>query len=221
MARSFVINGETMVKVKGGAHLLRPPLAGVVGELTELGLSSESIRVTPTYYQAYVPTADFGPNAPAEVMWNMAHVDIGMVLVHYDRLASDICMAESMGGQVNALPAGVMQPAGQMLGRGLQPLASGCHYLSLNLLSPVLDVPWRFPTAYLTAPPQEIPLGTSRTMLALNWRAVCYVPPILSGHHSLTGGGVSLSGSSSLSGNPRGVEVTSSGRVLWDHTLET
>ncbi len=206
MANAYNINGETMVMAKGGAHFATVPgLGGIVmSQPTQVGLASDSIRITPTFRHTNVPSADFGPAVPPEVMFNLAHVDISMGLIFWDNQVVDLCMAEAMGGLGAGFGAGKMQPAGQMLGRGRPLLASGNSFISMVLLSPVLGIPWRFPASYLTAPPLEIPLGTKASLIQLNWRAIPYASPLLSGGNF-------------TSGNPRGKDVLSSGVVLWDH----
>ncbi len=175
---------------------------------TDLGLAVDKITVTPRWKHEGIKVDDFGPDIPPELMWNLADCNIRMRLIHYDQAALQICLAESMGGSVfgffapgRPAPAinqgpidGLMAGAGSMMGNNLPVLSSGNHYISLNILSPVLNVPWTFPTAYLDAQPVVIPLGTEASIVDLSWRAIPYAY-----HHQLTslqGGGGGSSGSS-------------------------
>ena len=227
MARSFQINGPTMVMVKGNGALNlsgQPPFYASspfygYGQLSQLGLAADNVTVTPRYVNRDISVTDFGPNVPAEVMWMLSDVTIRMNLVHYDKAVLDGCTAESMAGGMGLLNIpfaleGYMAPAGSLMGNGLPLLSSGNHYISLNLLSPVLGAPWRFPASYLSDPPFSMPLGTKITPVPLTWRAIPYVPPS-------TGGGYSQS-VSGLAGGLTGVgDILSSGVPLWYRTLDT
>lgn len=214
MAREFVIPSETLVKVKGGAHFGSRPIA----ILSELGLTSEEIRITPRFYHRDVPVDDFGRDeAPPEVRWGTAVVDIPMTLIHFDTDVLELCFAESMGGgrfiPGGGLPtalAGTFPPAGRPMGAGLPLFSSGNHLISLSFVS-ALGAPWRFRAAYLTQTPFVYPLGTKAAAVDLNWRCIPYV--------SLVPSGVSPS-------DPnlplfRTNEVLSSGAVLWDYETDT
>lgn len=174
MARDFQINGECLVKVLGGEHLT----SGFGGTPTELGLCSDSIVVAPRFIHRDLYCDDFGPDVPVEVMTNLAWVDIRMTLIHYDKKILEICMAESLGGALVPTPPSTapmaMMPAFRPLGANKPLGASGCHYLSLNLTSPQLDYPLRFPASYLTERPVEYPIGTRVSEVALQWRAIPY-----------------------------------------------
>jgi hypothetical protein len=194
MSRGYVINGETLLKVKGHNALSVDGAAA----LHELGLMSEGVQISPTFHHRDVAPDDFGPNVPADVQWMLADVRVRGTLVHYDREVLEYCMMESMGG---ATTLGTLAPAGRSLGRGRPALSSGCHYWSLNLLSPVLDRPWRFRTCYLEGNPVEVRLGTGYTGAVINVRAIPYRDPTPSfANYDLNLG--------------------SSGAVLWDHTLD-
>ncbi len=241
MVRDFVVNGETLVQVKGGQHLSGNQIAIV----SELGLASEGIRISPHYFHTPINADDFGPNVSPEMQWQLAYVDIDMTLIHTDAYVLDVCMAESMGGTIpisgavvssgafsGTLIDGVMQragilnPAGTLLGNGCEILRSGCHYISLNLTSPVLDYPWRFRHSYINGQPLEIPLGTSVSLYRVNWRCIPYAPLRY---------GVTYREVNSMLDNPTAImlsgrlviptsgvlqDVQSSGIVLWDHFLD-
>ena len=207
--RDYIVNGECLVKVKGNGALA---LSGVVtnGQLHELGLAAEAITVTPRFYHSDIKVDDFGPNCPAEVQWLLAECNIRMTLVHYDLHVLRACVAESMGGgAIAAGTEGKMQPAGTVMGGFKVPYQSGFHYIGLNLMSPVLEFPWRFPTAYLAEPPLIMPLGTEKSLAQLNWRAIPYGTPVTTIIEE------SEAGDRITEGVP--IEIISSGRVLWDH----
>lgn len=203
MAREFIFNGESLVRVKGGAHYGSRPIA----VLSELGLTSDQIKVTPKFSHIDIRCDDFGPEIPAEVMYHLADVRISMTLIHYDREVLNVCIAESMAGAPLSLGptivpfAGTLNPAGTMMGGNLPLFSSGNHYISLNIASPEIHKPWRFPTCYLAQSPVEIPLGTQASMVVLNWRAIPYT-------HYLSIGDATE-------------ELYSSGRVLWDFQEDT
>lgn len=183
-----------MVKVKGHQALSMSGQA----QLWELGLASDQVQIIPHYYHKDIYADDFGPSVPPEVLWNIADVNIRMTLIHYDYLVLDDCIANSMGG--SATGAGQLIGAGDTLGRGCGRQESGNCYISLNLTSPYGQNPWHFPTTYLAEQPVVIPLGTEKSLVQLNWRAIPYdraVPGFALG------------------------AVASSGRILWDHTLDT
>lgn len=203
MSRDFIFNGECLVKVKGGAHMS----GRAIGDLTELGLSVDDVRITPRFVHADMKVDDFGPDIPADVMWNLADVTIRFTLIHYDEDALDVCLRESMGGGNILANAGTFSTAGRPLGRGLPLLSSGNCFISLNLLSPILDKPWNFPASYLTGPPVEIPLGVNATKAVCTWRAIPYKPLVGSGQT------IVLSG--------RTQEIASSGVPLWFRALDT
>ena len=204
MARGFQVNGESLVRVKFGAHI--PPLGGNAEkgqQLYELGLASEGIQIQPTFNHYDVKIDDFGPNVPTEMLWMGADVTIAMTLIHFDLDVLEGCIAESMGGHFNGLVGsiGTFSAIGKPMG-ALQKLGQARnHFMSLNLSSPMLLTPWRFPATYLTGPPVIIPLGTKAMAVKLNWRAIPYALP------------------SSEGGVDSG--IYSSGAVLWDYVPDT
>jgi hypothetical protein len=226
-----------------------------IAVLSELGLTSEAITVEPRFRYRDVNVADFGPDVPAEVQWMLADAVVRMTLVHHDWNVLDVCMIESMGGGsvvfddggVN-LPdpdrpgdllfrrtqlAGSLAPAGTLMGNGLPMFASGNHYVSLNLTSPVNRKPWRFRSCYLAERPVVYPVGARCSEVQLTWRAIPYVPIYYSG----TGSSENLTDAPKGTDNPSmdtdfqkvvitdsgGTgnyylikEITSSGVCLWD-----
>lgn len=227
MARDFLINGECLVTVKGGAHMS----GRNIGNLAELGLASEGIRVEPHFGFVDMHVDDFGQEAPVDTMAMPGWATINMNLIHYDRNVLDICWREAMGWGVFSDFAGFTAPAGKPLGGYKERFASGNHLIGLNLSSPVETFPWRFLYTHLTAPPLMIPLGTKTSIAQLVWRAIPYVLPTLSGgtevHQGSSGIMVPatsglLPGSLGVSGNVlQTAELRSSGARIYDHTLDT
>lgn len=214
--RDFIINGEALVRVKGNGELAKPESSGLSpGDartgLWELGLADAGITITPRFYHMDVKADDYGPGVPADVRWMLAEATIRMNLIHYDTDILENCIVESMAGGFG----GRMMGAGTSMGGGRPPMSSGCHYISLNILSPVLDQPWRFPTAYLSETPVTRSLGAGATIAECNWRAIPYESPLawLSGG-SLASGGILISG---FVYSPQIQEVQSSGACVWDY----
>lgn len=240
MARNYVIPGPVMVYVKFGEHVPASFSNVVPGSLPgssssdapsnicELGLSSDSITISPKLIQHDTRTDDYGPDVPADIMVMGAECEIGMTLIHQDPNVVDLCLAEAMGGpciaggvspQYNAgTLSAVGTPLGGALGNGA--FASGNHFISLNLVpGQVGQLPWRFPNAFLRTAPASIPVGVKVQMTQLNWRAIpC---PNVSLHDVVVPG---VGGTGRLIVNTtvqQPTEIVSSGAVLWDHGLDT
>ena len=208
MPRDFQINGACMTAVRFGDHLPTSisNIPGSPTNLSELGLASQDmVTVSPTYRHADIPTDAFGPDVPAEIMAQIAECQIRVPLVHYDWDILEYCLSESLGGIENlgGPGAGTMPPAGSLLGNLREYLASGYHFVGLNFTSPVLGRPWHFPAAYLIEQPAVMQIGTKRSVAMTTWRAIPYP------YKLMTGAWVS------------GVEITSSGAVLWDRVPDT
>ncbi len=179
-------------------------------------MASEGIRITPRFSHLDIHADDFGPEVPPEVLWQGADCEIRMTLVHYDSAMLDICLQQAMGGARQIVPpigpTGIFGPIGTPMGSLLPLLASGNFYMSLNLASPVLGMPWHFPACYLTGPPVEIPLGTERTLAVCIWRAIPYVSTFTSGMTLTSSGSLDTISFS---------EILSSGAILWDRNVNT
>jgi hypothetical protein len=250
MARDFQIGGPTLVKVTGGQHMSGHAICNP----SELGLTTESVTVEPRFRYRDVGVDDFGPEVPAEVQWMLSDALIRMTLVHHDWNVLDICMIESMAGGGVAFNdggvnlrnpaggdllflrshlAGNLAPAGSLMGNGLPMFASGNHYVSLNLTSPVNRKPWRFRSCYLAERPVVYPVGVKCSEVQLTWRAIPYAPIYFSGtfqsEHDINSpkntSGVSMDETfrksiSTVSGGSDYYylrkEITSSGVCLWD-----
>ncbi len=174
MVRDFYINGEAMVSVKGSVN-------SFLSTIQELGLTSDAILISPNYVHKDLTADGFGPFIPNDVRWMLGDVNIRMKLIHFDSPVLDCCLAESTGGN-HLIPGflanpGILSPAGVILGNGCQQFASGNHFISLNIAvaDNTLDTPaWHFPSAYLAQPPMAFPLGTEKSIVELNWRAIPY-----------------------------------------------
>lgn len=228
MTRGYVIYGESLVTVKGGAHLSGFSL----GSLTELGLTSDEIRIIPRYVHHNIRVDDFGPEIPPEVLANLIDCTVKMTLINYDADALNVCLQESYGGTRFANGDGTLAPAGTPMGGMNQPFASGCHYISMCILN--AELPWRFPTSYLAETPVEIPIGTNTSCTSLTWKAIPYKPVQLtlttigeleplgykvgSAGYQRASQAIVTQGSYTIKG--RG-ELISSGVVIWDHQVDT
>lgn len=193
MGRDFQINGEALVSVTFGDHIA---LSGGL-QTAELGLASDSIRISPSWQYREIYQNDFGPTTPVELLWRLGIVMIDMSLIHWEYDIAQLCVSEAFGGgqigpngNLNAGFAGVSPPGGTLLGNGLPLGASGNHYVQLNIASPQLLKPWYFPAVHLTSNPFNTPLGTATTTLTLNWRNIPYVEPDDSGE--LLSSGIAL-----------------------------
>lgn len=191
MARDFYINGETMVYVKGRSD-------SGIGTLQELGLSTGPVTVSFDFRHRDINVNAWGDEIPPEVQWMLAGANVSMNLVHYDPSILDICVMESMAG---APAIGQMRRAGARMGNnGVRFAAGGLlgnHFIGLNLASPVAGKPWRFYFSYLTQSPIQYPLGTEKSVVTLNWRAIPYTT------------------------DPWGGGTGAQGTPLWDHTLDS
>ncbi len=219
MPRSFTVPGECMVSVKGGEQMSGGPIA----VLSELGLASDSITVTPTYYHKDVLVDDFGPNVPADLQQYLAEVRVSMTLIHFDPSVLDLCANEALGGGdsqfvVNTRPAGeILAPTGRLLGRFRNRFWSGWHYVGLNLSATDLATGWRFFQATLTGQPFIYPMGTEAAGVRLEWRCLPYCSPWLSGGTLGRSGAIQVG---DIVWHPRN-EMQSSGATIWDRGADT
>ncbi|MDE2098088.1 MAG: hypothetical protein KGL39_12615 [Patescibacteria group bacterium] len=173
MARDWFINGESLVFVK--SHNIT--VGTTTNNLTELGLSEGPIKIRPNFFHQDLTLDAWGGEVPAEVQVFLTDVDITMSLVHFDRSVLDSCLLESIGG-----PSAIGQTtrAGSRL--GYNPITAGTlppgrkdstyHYIDLFIASPVASKPWHFFYTYLTGPPMDFPLGTEKSIVHLNWKAI-------------------------------------------------
>ncbi len=213
MVRDFFLAGETMVAVKGRSDSIIPVL-------TQLGLSDAEIRITAhsRYEDMNVDTfGRTGVGSPPDVQYFLSYMDIDMTLIHFDATVLRFCIQESTGG----MPfEGIMPHAGSRLGNGVPRFSpagtinpsgvatGGNHLIGLNLVCPVAPFNWRFWYCYLQEPTVVWPIGTTKSIVQLSWRAVPYVVD--------PWGEVTTTGYGTLGGPGQG----SYGIPLYDHTLD-
>lgn len=224
MPRLYQIFGEFIVKLYGSQFNNVLPGAEFDEIVSvELGLTSESTVIVPRFYHQDVHSDDFGTEVPAEVLINLADVNIRMTLVHFDMDVLRICMRMGMGfgpGTVDDLAEdGGLGPCGQPMGAnevvGLHPN----RFIRMSLIPARFQgngFPWRFKSCYLDSRPLEIPVGTERTLVKLSWRAIPYRSYVDTTSESADqqvteGGGITGEASNTTIG------IRSSGCILWDH----
>jgi len=172
MGRGFYILGDTKVTVKG---------TNLLGGTQTLGLCEGPVKVTPRYKHMDIKADDFGGDIPPEVLWMLADATVHMTLVHFDPILLEACLALAMGNNVD----------GKCGGAGM-PLGAAGNLLSLGIAG--TNYAWRFPSSYLSERPASWPMGTERSQVELQWRAIPYV--------GFT------------------TDIRSLGAVVWDHTLD-
>lgn len=148
MASDYYINGETLVTIDGSIF----------------ALSDSPIRVVPTWRYQAINVDTFGPFIPPEKQYFLAQVNIRFNAVFFDNTLLQYAIAKSMGG---APAPGTMVRAGTRMG-------GGNNLFVLRLTSPLLGIPWRFLSCHLAEQPFEIPLGTERSLVSLNFEAFPY-----------------------------------------------
>lgn len=168
MARDFFINGPTMVFVKGRTD-------STIANLTELGLTDVPVRVRPQFRHRPIKVDAWG-DAPPEVQFMLATVEITASLIHFDRDVLDACLRLSMGG---VLDTGMLPIAGTRLGNKkplFHPGSSlvGNHFVQLALSGPISGKPWRFFACYMNTIPMDFPLGVEKSAVVTNWTCIPY-----------------------------------------------
>lgn len=140
--RDFEVIGETLVKVRCGAHLSGVWHSGqTIGDdlggrgktlhlVNELGLTDGPIKISLIGHHEDMRADSFGPKAAPDVMYNYGEAKIDMTLIHYNPSLLELCYNESMGGMQTNLG---LTPPGTPLGKGNLLYASGCNYLGLTL----------------------------------------------------------------------------------------
>lgn len=169
MSRSFIVQGETMVQVKGHSN-------SAISSLTNLGLTDSSIVVTVTGKHDDIITDPTGSMVPCDIQTFVGEASIVMSFVHYDRAVLDTLYALSVGGSA----PGTMGRAGQVMGNGLARFASGWLFVGMNLTGPVAGSGFNFKACYL-ADSYSMPLGTERSVTRATFRAIPYVADPASG----------------------------------------
>lgn len=166
MARSYVVNGETMVLVKGRSD-------SAIGALSELGLCTDSIQIQITANRKNIRVDAYGDSPPEQQFFG-GGANVNFTLVHFDGTVLETCLNESWGGAT----AGALGHAGQLMGNGLARFGpggfAGNHFIGLNLVSANGSLPWRFLYSCLAENPITYPVGTLRSEVQNNWQAFPY-----------------------------------------------
>lgn len=169
MARNYYVNGETLVKLKGGAHLQNFGMSG--SSVVTLGVAADPIEISYNFNHQDQHTDRFTNEKPVDVMWMGGDAIIKINLIHFDNDILDTAISESMDGySPNNGSTGI---PGLTLGHNLAPYASGCRYMGLGLTSSITSGR-SFPTCYLHQQPVQVPLGTKRSIVQVQFRAVRY-----------------------------------------------
>lgn len=175
---------------------------GPLAAFAYLGLASGPIVVTPEFYHKDMIVDAWGQNAPVDTQFMLASAHISMRLIHFDRTVLNYCIAAACGSTV----VGGMARAGYRMGGNVARFAPGNNYIGLNIASPVDLLPWRFLYTYLYGQPIEYPLGTEKSEVLLNWRAIPYTTDPWGG---------SVAQPNTLPG------TGANGAILWDNTSDT
>ena len=184
MTRSFKIPGESLVSVKGGAGT---SLAGG----SQLTLATDQIQVSITPKHEDVVVNAWG-RVPPDVQMMLAEAMVTINGIH-----TDMAVVQTLLQLALAAPAeGQLPHAGTLMGGGFARYAAGWNYVSLNISSPIANLPWCFLNCYL-ADNVGFPLGVEAQVQQLRFRCIPYtVDP--------WNGGAGASGS-----------------VLWTHVLNS
>lgn len=188
MSRAFYINGESMILVKGRSD-------SSIGTLSQLGMTSEPIRVQQDYKHLQIGVDAYGEVPPdLQGMGMMARVD--MTLVHFDSTVLAACVSEA----IVAPAEGQLGHAGALLGNGAVRFAPGIltgnKLIGLNIQSAIGAQPWRFLYTALLGQPLVWPLGAARSLVQVSFVAIPY------------------------SADPWNAGQGSYGVTLFDHTLD-
>lgn len=171
MAAGIFLNGPSVIRVKGGAHVTSP--ASMSGSNpVPLGVTEGDIMFNPRFLTKDIYCDKLGPMVPADVIRQLIDVRIRMTLVYFDRDVLDVCIQEAQADYDFNTAAN--NTAGRTLGGNHSLYASGCHYMSLCILSPTAGWPLRFMASYLEGQ-QQYPVSVTRSKVQLDWRAVAYM----------------------------------------------
>lgn len=197
MSRSYVVNGESLVYVKGNSN-------SSIASLTQLGLAMDKVTITPNFRHQDIQVEAWGGSAgtAAETQFMLADMTVHMNLVHFDPTVVRECVRLSMGG---APVEGQFPHAGTLMGGNVVRFQPGNNYIGLNIASPIGQLPWRFYFSYLAQQPFSWPLGVEKTILMLNWRIMPFPSNSASDPANIQGGTI----------------LGAQGNVLYDHVLDT
>lgn len=168
MARSFYINGESMVNIQG------PSDSPVIPVQTQFGLAADAIRVTIIKHSKKLIVDAYGQDNPVDEQVFGAEAIIDINFIHFDAAILAECIRLMLPG---AVTEGLLGRAGRPRGgpiSGLSALGTGTHFVALNITSPVMGLPYTFPYCYLDEQPVTIPLGTEKSIVQTRFRAIAY-----------------------------------------------
>lgn len=169
MARQYVVNGETLIQVKGHSN-------SSISSLSNLGVTSGPINVIVQDSVDDILTDPTGKATPIDAQTMGGIATISFSLLHFDRAILDAIYALSVGGTA----PGTMGRAGQVMGNGLARLASGWLFFGMNLTAPVAGSGWNFKACRL-GDQYSFPLGTERSVVGVTIKAIPYVADPASG----------------------------------------
>lgn len=164
MARIIYINGESMISVQG------PQGSSIAGNV-QLGLAVEAVEVRLMIHSEPVIVDAYGKGNPVDEQVFGGEATIQMTLVDFNPTALQECVRLSFPG--SALE-GQLGRAGFLRGGAVALGTAGSTYINLNIASPVAGLPYNFPATYLRDEPYRFPLGTTRSMVTLTWKALAY-----------------------------------------------
>lgn len=166
MPRGWFINGDSMIRVKGGLHMS----GGRIGVLSELGLAKDQIKITPRIGYEEVNPTGWGVS-PADLNTQGGEILISCTLIDIDYDVLKVCENESRAVEVD----GTLAPTGEFLG-GLKSVhSSGNHFFTLNISSPVEQRPIRFLSVAMHETPYVLPLGNDASEVEVTFRAIPYM----------------------------------------------
>lgn len=172
MGRQYQVNGETLVKLKGGTHLQNFGMSG--SAVVTLGVAADPITISYNLNHLDIHTDKYTQEKPVDVMWMGADAIIKMNLIHWDNDILNTAVSEAMDGyDPDALVSGGTGIPGLTLGHNLDPYSSGCRYMGLGLTSTVTSGR-SFPTCYLHQQPIQMPLSTEKSIVQVTFRAIRY-----------------------------------------------
>lgn len=164
MPRAFQINGESLVVVTG-------PAGSAIAVPTQLGLSSDAVRVTMYEVSEEVHVDAYGKGNPVDEQVFGGWARIEMNMVHFSQLTLAECVRLAFPG---ALVEGSLGSAGRLRGNQVPVGNAFSSFITLNIASPRESLPYNFLTAWLAEQPYMMPLGTERSIARLIWKANAY-----------------------------------------------
>lgn len=182
--------------------LVKGPAGSAIAELTQLGLSEDSVGVDLDAKHQDIKVNAWGNGfVPAEEQVFIASAGVSMRLVNFDPDVLEECYRLGMAAPV----FGQAGRTGARMGGNNARFAAGNNYIGLNITSPVSNRPYRFFYARLTSR-LVLPHGTERQVATATWLAIPFT-------NDPFGGGTAQPNTAAGTG--------SLGAQIWDHTLDT